>query len=329
MRRREFITLLGGAVASWPLAVRGQQSERIRRIGYLMNFAENDPLAHERVGALRGGLKALGWIEGRNLQIEYRWSTDNSDLRRHAAELTALSPDLIVSGTTVATLLLREAARPIPIVFVGIADPVGSGVVPSLARPGGNITGFTAYEAEISGKWLALLKDIAPSVRRVALIYNPQTGPFGESFWRTFETSAPSFAVEPVKMAVHSADDLKLAIDDLAREPGGGLLGVPEVTISLHRELVIGLAARHLLPAIYPYRFFATQGGLASYGIDLQDMWRRAASYADRILRGAKPSELPVQAPVKFDLVVNVKTAKVLGLTVPDTVLARADEVIE
>ena len=330
MKRREFITLLGGATA-WPVIARAQQpATGARRVGFLLGFAENDAQAQDRVVALRDGLRALGWIEDRNLQIEYRWAGDNADLmKRYVQDLLTIGPELIIAATTVGTLLLRDFGQPIPIVFVGIADPVGSKIVPSLARPGGNITGFTAYEPAISGKWISLLKDIAPSVRRAGLIYNPQTGPFGERFWQVFAAAAPSFAVEPIRMAVHDATELRRAIEDLAREPGGGLLGVPEVTISMHRELVMGLAAQLRLPAIYPYRFFVTQGGLASYGIDLQDMWRRAASYVDRILRGEKPVDLPVQAPVKYEMVINLKTAKALGLVIPETVLVRADEVIE
>jgi putative tryptophan/tyrosine transport system substrate-binding protein len=330
MKRREFITLLGGATAS-PVIARAQQpATGARRVGFLLGFAENDAQAQDRVVALRDGLRALGWIEDRNLQIEYRWAGDNADLmKRYVQDLLTIGPELIIAATTVGTLLLRDSGQPIPIVFVGIADPVGSKIVPSLARPGGNITGFTAYEPAISGKWISLLKDIAPSVRRAGLIYNPQTGPFGERFWQVFAAAAPAFAVEPIRMAVHDATELRRAIEDLAREPGGGLLGVPEVTISMHRELVMGLAAQLRLPAIYPYRFFVTQGGLASYGIDLQDMWRRAASYVDRILRGEKPVDLPVQAPVKYEMVINLKTAKALGLAIPETVLVRADEVIE
>ena len=330
MKRREFITLLGGATA-WSVIARAQQpATGARRVGFLFGFAENDAQAQDRVAALRDGLRALGWIEDRNLQIEYRWAGDNADLmKRYVQDLLTIGPELIIAATTVGTLLLRDSGQPIPIVFVGIADPVGSKIVPSLARPGGNITGFTAYEPAISGKWISLLKDIAPSVRRAGLIYNPQTGPFGERFWQVFAAAAPSFAVEPIRMAVHDATELRRAIEDLAREPGGGLLGVPEVTISMHRELVMGLAAQLRLPAIYPYRFFVTQGGLASYGIDLQDMWRRAASYVDRILRGEKPVDLPVQAPVKYEMVINLKTAKALGLAIPETVLVRADEVIE
>ena len=331
IRRREFITLLGGVAAGWPLGAGAQQpAGNVRRLGFLLSFAEKDAEAQERVGALRDGLKALGWTEDRNLHIEYRWSADSTDLlKRYVEDLLALGPDVIVSATTPGTLLLRDAGRPIPIVFVGIADPVGSKIVPSLARPGGSITGFTAYEPAISGKWISLLKEIAPSVRRVGLIYNPQTGPFGESFWQVFSAAAPAFAVHPIRIAVHDAAELRRAIEELGREPGGGLLGVPEVTIGLHRELVMGLAAQLGLPAIYPYRFFVKQGGLASYGIDVRDMWRRASSYVDRILKGDKPADLPVQAPTKYELVINLKTAKALGIEVPATLLARADEVIE
>jgi putative ABC transport system substrate-binding protein len=267
MKRREFITLLGGAAAAWPLAAHAQQPDGVRRIGVLMAYSESDREGQANVAAFRQGLQKLGWTDGRNLRIDTRWAALDAELmQRYAKELIALQPDLILSSSTPTTATLLHQTRTIPIIFASLVDPVGSGVVPSLARPGGHITGFTAYEPAISGKWLTLLKDIAPSVRRVALIYNPETGPFGESFWRVFEASAPSFAVEPVKMAVRGAAELRHAIDDLAREPGGGLLGVPELTINLHRELVMGLAAKHRLPAIYPYRYFAIQGGLASYG---------------------------------------------------------------
>jgi putative ABC transport system substrate-binding protein len=330
MKRREFITLLGGAAAAWPLAARAQQGERMRRIGVLVAFSQTDLEAQGRMTALRLGLQALGWTEGRNLRIDERWAgADTALLSAYAQELIGLSPDLIVTGATHGALLLRQASPPIPTVFVGIADPVGSGVVPSLARPSGNVTGFTAFEKDIVGKWLALLKELAPRLERVALLFNTQTATFAETFWRSFEAAAPAFAVKPVRMDVRNAVEIERAIEAFAREPNGGMLAVPETTVTLHRELVIGLVTRLRVPMLYPYRYFPNYGGLASYGIDVREMWRRAASYVDRIFKGEKPADLPVQAPTKFELVINLRTAKALGLDVPPTLLARADEVIE
>jgi putative ABC transport system substrate-binding protein len=330
MKRREFVTLLGGAAVAWPLAARAEQGERVRRIGMVFTASPSDEETQVRVAALRDGLRGLGWSEGRNLLIDERWAGADTDLvRRYLDELISLAPDLILTGSTVGAQLLRKAGRSIPAVFVGVADPVGSGVVPSLARPGGNITGFTAFEPQIAGKWVSLLKEMAPPIKRTALLFNVETAPFAEDFWRSFEASAHSIGVEPIRMTVRNADDIEHAINAFASEPNGGFIGVPETTLSLHRELIMRLAARHRLPAIYPYRYFAARGGLASYGIDVIDMWHRAASYVDRILKGEKPADLPVQAPTKFEFVINLKTAKALGIEVPPTLLARADEVIE
>jgi putative ABC transport system substrate-binding protein len=330
MRRRELITLLGGAAAAgWPLAARAQPSERMRRIGIIPPTSETDPETQARLAAFRQGLEQFGWKEGRNIRFEYRWPVGDAELiKKHAAELVALAPDLILVGITPGVQALKRETRTIPIVFANVADPVGSGLVPSLAKPDGNVTGFTAVEYAIVGKWLELLKEIAPGIDRVALIGNPEIV-FTKSFQRSLEAVAPSFAVKPVAAEVRDAADIERAIDVFAREPNGGLLAVPEFTASMHRALIFRTAARYRLPAVYPFRFFAVDGGLASYGPDQVEQYRRAAGYADRILRGAKPADLPVQAPTKFDLVINLKTAKALGLDIPPTLVARADEVIE
>ena len=333
MKRRAFIALLGGsalAPAAWPRAAHAQQPAPMRRIGLLTSQAASDAEGYSRVAALLDGLQALGWIEGRTLRIDHRPGVNTVELlKRHTAELLGLAPDLIVTGTSLAVRMLQDANPAVPIVFAGVADPVGAGLVASLARPGGNVTGFSAFEYEIGGKWLALLKEMAPRVERVAFIFNSEGGPLVENFWRSFETSAPALGIKPVAMPVRSAAEAESSIDAFAREPNGGLLGAPEITITLHRELIMRLAARHRLPAIYPYRYFPASGGLASYGIVVTDQWRRAASYVDRILKGEKPADLPVQTPVKFEFVINLKTAKALGLDLPPTLLARADEVIE
>ena len=330
MRRREFIAALGGAAVAWPLGAKAQQTGRTRRVGFLTGFSENDQEAQQRIAALREGLRMLGWIEGRNLQIDPRWAGgDVALLRRHFDELISLNPDLVVTGHTLGAQLMRQSPLSIPTVFVGIADPVGSGVVTSLARPGGNVTGFTAYEYAIGGKWLSLITEIAPHTKRVALLFSTKTAPWAQNFWQSFEASAPMYAVRPVRMDVHDPAEIKQAIEDFAREPGGALLAVPEVTVSLNRKLVLALTAEHRLPALFPYRHFPAGGALASYGIDLKDMWRRSASYVDRILKGEKPADLPVQAPTKFEFVINLATAKSLGLHLSPTLIARADEVIE
>jgi putative tryptophan/tyrosine transport system substrate-binding protein len=328
IRRRTFLAALGGAAAAWPLAVRAE-AERLRRITALMSMAADDPEAQPRVAAFETGLRELGWLDGRNLQIEYRWVSDGELLRRSAVELARMPPDLILATSTPVMAALREQGLSVPIVFVQVADPVGQGLVPNLARPGGHITGFINFEFSIGTKWLEALKQIAPHVTRVALIYNPETAPHADLFRRPVEAAAPAFAVMPITVAARSAAELERAVDAFARTPNGGLLVLPDVTNLIHRDQIIALAERHRLPAVYPYRYYAASGGLLSYGSEQADLFRRAASYVDRILKGTSPGELPVQAPTKYELVINLKTAKALGLEVPPSLLARADEVIE
>jgi putative ABC transport system substrate-binding protein len=330
MKRRDFITLLGGAAAAWPFAVHAQQPGGMRRIGVLMAFAESDREGQAWLAAFREGLQKLGWTEGRNIRIDTRWGALDADSRqRFAKELVALQPDLILSQVTPTTLALLQQTRTIPIVFATVADPVGSGLVASFARPGGNVTGFTNLEGSMAGKWLELLKEIAPRVNRAAIVFNPATAPYAEIFLNPFKAAAASFAVEAIMAPVRDTSELESAIAAQAREPNGGLIVMPDSFVVAHRAEVMSLAARYRLPAVYPFRFFTELGGLMSYGNDQADNWRRAASYADRILKGAKPSELPVQAPIKFELVVNAKTAKALGLDLPSSFYWRADEVIE
>ena len=329
MRRREFITLLGGAAAAWPLAARAEQSQRIRRVGVLMSFSPSDPEGQLRVAAFEQGLRELGWVEGSNLRIEYRWADNASLLPSHAADLVRLAPDVILTNSTPVTAALKEHTRKISIVFVQVTDPVGQGFAENLARPGGNITGFTNFEFTVGTKWLEALKEIAPHVTRVAVVFNPNTAPFAKLFQAPVEAASPSFSVTPIHVGPRSTEDLESMIGGLAREPNGGLMVLPDVSTVNHRGLIVALAARHRLPAVYPFRLFATSGGLISYGPDVSDVFRRVASYVDRILKGADPGQLPVQAPVKYELVINLKTAKALGLEVPATLIARADEVIE
>jgi putative tryptophan/tyrosine transport system substrate-binding protein len=327
LKRRDFITLLGGAAASWPLAARAQ-TKQMRRIGVLMGLVASDPEAQSRVVAFENGLRELGWVKGRNLSIEYRWAGDGN-VRDHATELLAMAPDLILANSTPVTTALREQSRAVPIVFTQVADPVGQGLVPNLAHPGGNLTGFTSFEFSIGTKWLEALKQTAPRVTRVALAFNPQSAPFADLFLRPVEAAAPSFSVAPIRAAVRDPVDVDRVFDTFAREPNGGLMVLPDISMTNFREAIIALAARHRLPAVYPYRYFAESGGLMSYGIDGIDVFRRAAAYVDRILKGTSPGELPIQAPTKYELVINLKTARALGLDVPPTLLARADEVIE
>ena len=330
MRRREFITLLGGAAAAWSLAARAQQGQRVRRIGVLMGLVANDPEAQSRVAALEHGLRELGWVKGRNLWIEYRWAGGGeSALRDHAAELLAMAPDLILANSTPVTAALREQSQVVPIVFTQVTDPVGQGLVPNLAHPGGNLTGFTSFEFSIGTKWLEVLKQTAPHVMRVALVFNPHSAPFADLFLRPVEDAAPSFSVMPIEATVRDATDLDRVFDALAREANGGLMVLPDISMANHREALIALAAHHRVPAVYPFRYFAASGGLMSYGTDVPEVFRRAATYVDHILKGTSPGDLPVQAPTKYELVINLKTAKGLGLTVPDKLLATADEVIE
>jgi putative ABC transport system substrate-binding protein len=328
IRRREFIATLGGA-AAWSLAARAQL-DGMRRIGVLMAYDAIDQEGQAWVAAFRDGLQKLGWTEGRNIRIDSRWAAaDAESRRRFAKELVALAPDLILTQNTPTTLAMMEQTRAIPILFANVVDPVGSGFVEGLPRPGGNVTGFTTMEPTMAGKWLELLKEIAPRVRKVAFLFNPATAPFAEYYLNPFRAAAQSFGVEAIAAPIHDASELESAIAAQARESGGGLIVMAEAFLNVHRVEVISLAARHRLPAVYAYRSFAEIGGLLSYGNDPPDNFRRAASYADRILKGEKPSELPVQAPVKFELVINLKTAKALGLDVPWILQQRADEVIE
>jgi len=329
MKRREFITLLGGAAVAWPLAARAQQPERMRRIGVLMSVAANDPEGEARLTAFLQGLQQLGWTDGRNVRIDIRWGAGDPDrYRRYAAELVALAPDVILAASSSALEPLQQATRTAPIVFVTIADPVGAGFVNSLARPGGNATGFSQFEYGVIGKWLELLKEIAPGVTRVAVIRDP-TISAGAGQFGAIQTAAPSFGVEVNPVNLRDAGEIERAIAGFALSPNGGLILTAGPLATIHRELIITLAARYKLPAVYFERFFVTGGGLISYGPHLIDQYQRAAGYVDRILKGEKPADLPVQAPTKYELVINLKTAKALGLTVPSTLLARADEVIE
>jgi putative ABC transport system substrate-binding protein len=328
MRRREFITLLGGA-AAWPLGARAQQPERMRSIGVLHTIAADDPHSQARIAAVLQGLQQLGWTDGRNVRIEYRWSAGNdADTRKYAAELTALAPDVILAsgGATVGPLL--QATRTVPIVFVNVIDPVGAGFVDSLARPGGNATGFTNIEYGTSGKWLELLKEIAPGVTRAVVIRDPAISS-GIGQLGAIQAVAPSLRVEVSPVNVRDAGEIERAVTAFARGSNGGLIVTGSGLALIHRDLIIMLAARHKLPAIYNERLFVIGGGLISYGPGIVDQHRQAAGYVDRILKGEKPADLPVQAPTKYELVINLKTAKALGLDVPPSLLARADEVIE
>ena len=329
LKRREFITLLGGT-AAWPLGVRAQHDGPVARVGVLMSYPESDPEAQAWVAAFREGLQKLGWTEGRNIRIETRWGAlDAEAVQRSAKELVALQPNLILSPTTPTTAALLQQTRTIPIIFAIVADPIGSGFVASFPRPGGNVTGFTNIEPTMAGKWLELLKEMAPRVARVAFLFNPVTAPHFEYFLNPFKAAARSLAVEAIAAPVRDPSALETVVAAQAREPNGGLIVMPDSFTTTHGEEITSLAARHRLPAVYPYRQFTELGGLLSYGSDRLDNFRRAATYADRILKGAKPSELPVQAPIKFELVINHKTAKALGLTVPPALLVAADEVIE
>jgi ABC-type uncharacterized transport system substrate-binding protein len=327
MRRRNFITLLGGAAAGWPLAARAQQGERVRRIGVLMHLATDDPEGQARFAAFLQGLQQLGWTDGRNVRIDTRWGANNADRGRYAAELVALAPDVILASTTPAMMALQQSTRTVSVVFVNVADPVGAGFVESLARPG-NATGFTVYEYSISGKWLELLKQIAPSVTRAAVIRDA-ANPAGIGMFAVIQSAASSFGVELSPLVVRDGGEIERAVTAFARSPNGGLIVLGTSWGAVHGDLMVMLAARHRLPAVYPFRYFVTGGGLISYGPDSHDHYRRAAAYVDRILKGEKPADLPVQAPTKYQLTINLKTAKALGLEVPPTLLARADEVIE
>jgi putative ABC transport system substrate-binding protein len=330
MRRREFITLLGGTAIMRPLAAPAQQPGGVRHIGVLMAVAENDSEYQARLAAFREVLQKLGWIEGRNIRIDYRWaSLDAGSMQRFAKELVALQPDLILSSNTPTTAALLLQTRTIPIIFANAGDPVGSGFVVSLPQPGGNVSGFMDIDPGMPGKWLELLKEIAPNVARVAALFNPATPGGGSYFFGAVKAAALSFGVEAMSVPVHDRSELEAVIAAQAREPNGGLIVMPDSFLVAHRVEVVSLAARYRLPAVYPFRFWAESGGLLSYGNDQRDNYRRAATYVDRVLRGAEPSELPVQAPVKFEMTINLKTAKALGLNIPLHLQQLADEVIE
>ena len=326
MRRREFIRLLSGA-AAWPLGARAQQPGKI---GVLSGLPENDPEGHARVAAFQEGLQKLGWTEGRNVRIDVRWGMPEVEtMRRLATELVALRPNLIVTQNTPGTIATLQQTRAIPIIFVNVVDPVGSGLVTNFLRPGGNVTGFISLESTISGKWLELLKEITPSLARVAFVFNPVTASYAEYYLAPFKAAALSLAVEAIAAPVRDLAALETVLASLAGKPNGGLLIMPDTFLIANRAAVTSLAARYRLPAIYPYRYFTDIGGLLSYGSDQLDNYQRAASYADRILKGENPSELPVQAPAKFEMAINLRTARTLGLEMPAKLVALADEVIE
>jgi putative ABC transport system substrate-binding protein len=328
MRRRQFITLLGGAAAVWPLAARAQQGDRARRIGALMPYDENDPEGKRRYSAFTNALAGLGWTEGRNVRIDLYWAGADIDrMRALAPELVGLQPDIIVTNGTPPTVAVQRETRTIPIVFANVADPVASGIVPRLDRPSGNVTGFANNEASLGGKWLDLLSEIAPGLKRAAIMFNPETLP--SLYVPSFETAARSLKVAPIIAYIHSDGEIEMAITALGHEPGGGLVVMGDAFTFAHRAPIILAAARNNVPAVYPVSNYARDGGLLSYGVDQVDTWRRAATYVDRILRGEKPGDLPVQVPTKFEMIVNLKTAKGLGLTIPASILTLADEVIE
>jgi ABC-type uncharacterized transport system substrate-binding protein len=330
LRRRQFLMLLGGAAAAWPIAARAQQPDRIRRVGLLLNMTKDDSEWQVRLAALQQGLLALGWIENRNIQIDYRFAggDDPARVRTMAAELVSLAPDLIVAHTTPVTTALKDAAHAIPIIFAVVNDPVGQGLIASMARPGGNITGFTYIDFEMMGKWLEMLTEIAPSVTRAAILFNPATA-YYQAWVRELAIMPKRPTSEIIAARVSDRVELEPAIAAIGRDPGAGLIVTADVFNTTHRRLIISLAERHGVPAVYFSRYFATEGGLLSYGPDIPNIFQRTATYIDRVVNGAKPADLPAQAPTKYELVINLKTAKTLGLEVPATLLARADEVIE
>ena len=329
MRRREFITLVGGVAAAWPLAAHAQQGERMRRIGVLMNLASDDAEGQARIATVLHRLQQLGWTEGGNMRIDYRWAAGNVGLfQRYAEELLALTPDVILALAAPSVQALQRATRTVPIVFASVSDPVASGIVQSLARPGGNATGFMQFEFGLSGKWPELLKQLAPDVMRAAVLRDPDVGT-GTTQFAVIQAMAPLLRVEVSPVNVRDPSEIRRAVEAFARSPNGGLIVTASALAVRHRDLIITLAARHKLPTLYFDRSFVAAGGLISYGPDYVDQYRQAAGYVDRILRGEKPADLPVQAPTKYELVINLKTAKALDLTIPPSLLARADEVIE
>jgi len=329
MRRREFLKVVAGSASIWPLAAHAQQPEPMRRIGVLMNRAANDPDGQARLAAFKQNLQQLGWTDGGNVRVDTRWGEDDVEReRRYAAELVALAPDVILASGTLSVAPLKRSSRTLPIVFVGVVDPVGGGIVDNLARPGGNTTGFLVFEYSLGGKWLDLLRQVAPSVTRVAVLRDPDI-PSGTAMFGVIQSAAQSVGLEVNPIGMRDAGEIERAVADFARSANGGLIVTIGASVSVHRDLIVTLAARHKLPAVYAYRFMVAAGGLMSYSPDQVDEFRRAAGYVDRILKGEKPGDLPVQAPTKYELVINLKTAKVLGLTMPQSLLASADEVIE
>ena len=330
MRRRDLVALLGSTAIAWPLVARAQQPSQMRRIGFLSLLAETDAGGQVQDAAFRKRLTDLGWVDGRNIRVDYRWGAGNvGRVQMFAKELVGLNPDVLVGVTTPSTAALQSETKTVPIVFAMVSDPLGSGFVASFARPGGNITGFVNIEASLSGKWLELMRRIAPSVSRVAMLFNPQSEPYARYYLDTFHAAAAALSVMGIEAPFHDAVEIKSAMTNLGSSSDSGLVVMPGTSTWVHRELICALAARFRLPAIYPFRYFITCGGLLSYGIDSSDLLRGAASYVDRILRGAKVNELPVQLPTKFELVINRKTADTLGITIPDGLLAAADEVID
>ena len=328
MKRREFITLLGGAAASWPLAGRAQQNEPLRRIGVLMTTAD-DREGQRRLSAFREGLEKRGWAEGKNVSIEVNWSVSDPERARSVVdELIGRAPELILTSGTPATSAVHRARPAIPVIFTVVSEPIEQGFVQSLAHPGGNMTGFANLEPSLGGKWIELLKEIAPDVTRVAIMFNPQAAPAAIVMSRSADEAAEKLAIELVRSPVHNPAEIESAITRLRRQTDGFIV-LPDTSLNIHRKLIVELASRYQLPAVYPFSYLVTEGGLASYGIDLADSFRQAAGYVDRIFHREKPADLPVQQPTKFDLAIHLKTAKALGLNVPSTLLARADEVIE
>ena len=330
LKRREFISLLGGAVATWPAAARAQQDGRMSRVAVLTPFAESDPEAQSWFNAFVQGMQALGWIDGRNMRIDVRWAGGEADrIQRLAKELVDLQPEVVLAMTTPSVKAVLRETHTIPVVFTLVTDPVAQGLVESLVRPGGNITGFTIFEPEIAGKLAQMLKEIAPATARAAVIFNPDTAPYYKLYMSSIEAAAASFAMATFEAPAHNRVEIEAAISAFAREPAGGVIAMSDGFTVIHRDLIIALAARYRLQAAYPFRFFVADGGLISYGVDLRDMQQRAAIYVDRILKGSKPADLPVQLPTKFELVINLKTAKALSLDVPVQLQLRADEIIE
>jgi putative tryptophan/tyrosine transport system substrate-binding protein len=330
MKRRKFITLLGGAAAAWPLAARAQQHDKMRRIGIIVGYAEGDREGKVDVAGFQEELQNLGWTEGRNIRIDYRWTSgDPARAKDYAEELVALKPDVILVNSTLVLRAVRKDTGTIPIVFVVVGDPVGQGFVTSLSRPGGNITGFTAFEFSTAAKWLELLKEIAPQAKRIAVIFNAEAAPYAKNMLQAIAAVAPSLEAELIASSTRDAVEIERAIAGVAGGSNSGLIVIPDAFTVANRGLIISLAARYRLPAIYAYRYYAVDGGLLSYGHQTTDIFRRSASYVDRILRGANPADMPIQQPTKYELVINLKTAKALGIEVPAQLLARADEIIE